>query len=264
MTLRIYSDMVRAELLKLRRRRSIIATAMFLSLGVIVLYFVVLELEHLRTPSQYGPAGGVQNFDHALVLLSIFFGSLMAILVGTEAGTADTASGVFRDLVVTGRPRGWLFAARVPAALIVTLAIGLTSIAVAIAAAVGFAGSGGTPIAAPSLSFVLDGVLWVALAESVMCLIALGIGSLTGSRATTLTLLIGWQVIASRLLPRVTAFGNARDLIPNLALGALKPGLPLPDNAGLTMNAGLAIVILLGWIAVCIGAGAWRTQSADA
>ena len=142
--------MVGAELLKLRRKHSVIAVAALLSLGIVVIYFGVLAIEHLSTPPANGPAGGLHHFDHATVLLSVFFGALMAILIGTEAGTTDTASGVFRDLVVTGRPRLWLFAVRVPAALIVTLTLGLPRSASSIAASFAFAG--GLPT--PSGSFV--------------------------------------------------------------------------------------------------------------
>ena len=49
--------------------------------------------------------------------MALFFGPLAAILIGVEAGTADSSAGVFRDLVVTGRSRLALFASRVPAAL---------------------------------------------------------------------------------------------------------------------------------------------------
>jgi hypothetical protein len=260
MSTRIFTQMVGAELLKLRCKHSVVAVATLLSLGIVVIYFGVLEIEHLSSPQQYGPAGGLNHFDHATVLLSVFFGALMAILIGTEAGTTDTASGVFRDLVVTGRPRLWLFAVRVPAALIVTLTIGLVSIGVSIAAS--FALAGGLPT--PSGSFVLYSVLWVCAAEAVMCVIAVGLGGLTGSRASSLTLLIGWQVIAGRLLAMVGSLGSVRDAIPNVALGALKPGLPLPDSNNLTMAGGLAVAVLLAWVVVWLAAGAWRTRTRDA
>ena len=42
-----------------------------------------------------------------------------AILIGSAAGTQDVSNGVFRDLVVTGRPRSTLFDVRIPGALIV-------------------------------------------------------------------------------------------------------------------------------------------------
>jgi hypothetical protein len=257
---RTYLQMVRAELLKLTRRRSIMATAAFLSIGVVVLYYGVLEIEHLASPGRYGPAGGLGRFDHTLALLSVYFGALAAMLIGTEAGTTDTASGVFRDLVVTGRSRLALFAVRVPAALFITLTLALTALGLAIVATYVFAG--GLPT--PSASFVADGVLWVCGAQLVMCVLALGVGGLTGSRSASLTILIAWQVIGGRVLASANVFGDGRDAIPNVALGALKPGQSLSDNFGLSMGAGVAVAVLAGWVIVWLALGARKTLVRDA
>ena len=107
-------------------------------------------------------------------------------------------------------------------------------------------------------------MLWVLAAQGVLCVIAVGLGSLTGSRAASLVTLIGWEVIAGRLLAMTTFLGNARDVIPNVALGALKPGEPLPDTNGLTMGVGLAVAVLVIWAVCWLGAGAWRTHTRDA
>ena len=260
MTAVTFVQMVRAELLRIRRCRGVIAIAAFFTIGVTVLLFGISEIQHLADPGRYGPAGGITDFNRATVILSIFFGALSAILVGTEAGTSDVSSGVFRDVVVTGRERLWLFAVRVPAALIVTTAMCLTALGVALAAAYGF--GGGLPT--PTANYAIDSVLWVCAAEALLCVIAVGLGSLTGSRGASLTALIGWQVIAGRLLPMITFLGSARDAIPNIALGALKPGASLPDTNGVTMSAGLAVVVLALWLVGWVTAGAWRTRTRDA
>jgi hypothetical protein len=255
-----YVQMVRAELLKLRRKRSVIAIAAFFTIGVVLLYFGISAILHATDSAKYGPAGGIVSFNRATVILSVFFGALSAILVGTEAGTTDTASGVFRDIVITGRERLWLFAVRVPAALIVTLALGLLALGISLAAAYGLAGG----LTTPDGSYAIDSVLWVCGGEAVLCIIAVGLGSLTGSRAASLTALIGWQVVAGRLLALLTFLGDARDVIPNIALGALKPGAPLEDTNGLTMSSGLAVLILAAWVVAWLGLGAWRTRTRDA
>ena len=260
MSQRIFIDMVRAELLKLRRRRSIIALATFFTVGIVAIYFGVEAIQHATDPSRYGPAGGLHNYDRAIELLSVFFGTLAAILIGTEAGTSDLSSGVFRDIVVTGRSRLWLFAVRIPAALIVSWTIALGALGLSLAATYGLAGGGPTPDG----SFVLDSVLWVLAAQGVICVVAVGLGSLTGSRAASLVTLIGWQVIAGRLLVQISFLGGVRDLIPNVALGALKPGDALPDTNGLTMGAGAAVAVLAIWAIAWLGAGAWRTRTRDA
>jgi hypothetical protein len=260
MTATTFLQMVRAELLKIRRRRSIMWIAGFFTIGVTLIYFGVSEVQHLANPSAHGPAGGIHNFDRATVILSVFFGALAAMLVGTEAGTTDTASGVFRDIVVTGRERLWLFAVRVPAALIVTLSLCLVALGLSLAAGYGLAG--GMPT--PSASYAIESLLWVCGAQALMCVIAVGLGSLTGSRAASLTALIGWQVIAGRLLAMVSFLGAARDVIPNIALGALKPGEALPDTNNLTMSAGLAVAVIAAWVVCWLAAGAWRTRTQDA
>ena len=260
MTLVTFRQMVAAELLRLRRKRSIMTMGALFTVVVVVIYFGVLALQHAASPAIHGPAGGLANYDHATVLLSVFFGALAAILVGTEAGTSDLASGVFRDLVVTGRSRLWLFVVRVPAALIVTLAFGLTALAISLAAAYGFAGGQPTPGA----TYVLDSILWVCLAQALLCVVAVGLGSLTGSRATSLTVLIGWDVIAGRLLARIASLGSPRDLIPNVALGGLKPGQLLPDSNGIVPGVAAAVVVIVAWIAVALCVGAWQTRVRDA
>lgn len=260
MTAVTFVQMVRAELIRIRRRRGVMATAAFFTIGVTVLLFGISEIQHLADPGRYGPAGGITDFNRATVILSVFFGALSAILVGTEAGTSDTSSGVFRDIVVTGRERLWLFAVRVPAALIVTLAMGAVALGISLAAS--YALAGGLPT--PSAGYAIDSVVWVCAAEALLCVIAVGLGSLTGSRAASLTALIGWQVIAGRLLAEITFLGSVRDVIPNIALGALKPGEALPDTNGVTMSAGAAVVVLAIWLVAWTCAGAWRTRTRDA
>jgi hypothetical protein len=255
-----FRQMVAAELLKLRRRYSVIAFAAFFSIGTPILYFGIQAIQHASNAAAYGPAGGIHNFNRAIVILSIFFGALAAILIGTEAGTTDVGSGVFRELVVTGRSRLWLFCVRVPAALIVTLALALCGLGVSLFATYAFAGGQPTP----SASFAIDAVLWVCGAQALMCAIAVGLGSLTGSRAVSLTALIGWEVIASRLLPMITFLGSARYAIPNIALGGLKPGDPLPDSNGIVPGAAISVAVLAAWVIVWLAVGAWRTRVRDA
>ena len=97
---------------------------------------------------------------------------LAAILIGAEAGTADRASGVFRDLVVTGRSRLALFAVRVPAAILVTYA--LLAVAYALALIGTFVFAGGTPT--PSVSLILQGAGWIALVSGVIATLTVGSG----------------------------------------------------------------------------------------
>ena len=70
------------------------------------------------------------NLGSSLEILLTLTG-VAAMLIGVTAGAGDLAAGVFRELVVTGRSRRELFAARIPAGL--ALVIPLTAVGFAIA-----------------------------------------------------------------------------------------------------------------------------------
>ncbi|HEX4010195.1 MAG TPA: hypothetical protein VHX62_09310 [Solirubrobacteraceae bacterium] len=251
-------NMIGAELLKLRRNRGIMAFALFLTVGVTILYFGIGAIEHSSTPTSNGPIGGLRGFRDGLGALGLYFGMLAAVLIGSEAGTSDRSSGVFRDLVVTGRPRLALFAVRLPAAFIVTLAV--TGLGYALALIGVFAFAGGTPT--PSLSLILQGAGWLALADLAVVAFAVGIGSLTGSRAVTLTAVIGWVAIATNILLSVSFLGSLRDGLLTPALTQLAPLADL--HRTVSMATGVAVIVTLAWIVIPALLGAWRTQTLDA
>jgi hypothetical protein len=206
---------IAADILKLRRHRSTMATAALLSAGMAIIYFAFIEARH------HGNLAGPQALSDGATLMGMYFGAFAAILVGTEAGSTDLASGVFRDLVATGRSRTALFGVRIPAAIAVTLPLTLSGYAVTVAAAYAFHGSA----AAPSAGLAIRFAAWVALATIVQTTLAVGISSLTGSRSVTLITVIGWNTIATsilygqlpRLRPRPGADDGARQPVPRAA-----------------------------------------------
>ena len=109
--------MAGADFLKLRKKRSTVIWALVLAVAPLVIYFIFKGVQHSSSPAEHSPAGGIHGYEDAMPVLALFFGPLAAIMIGTDAGAGDLAAGVFRDLVVTGRSRVALFAARVPAAL---------------------------------------------------------------------------------------------------------------------------------------------------
>ena len=111
----------------------------------------------------------------------------------------------------------------------------------------------------------------MALATAVVTALAVGVGSLTGSRAVTLTAIIGWQTIASGMLYLATFLGAARDLVLAFAVSRFQPGPAIGtranpgstnalNNLKLPMPAVVALLVILGWLVVPAVAGAWRTQ----
>jgi hypothetical protein len=233
MTFTVARQMIGAEILKLRRNRGLMAFAVLLSIGVAVIMFGFTAVEHASNPHRYGPAGGVDGFGRAVTNLGLYFGMLTGILIGSEAGTADIASGVFRDLVATGRSRTALFLVRLPAAI----AVSLTLVAVTFA------------------------VTLIALANAIVVTLAVGVGSLTGSRAVTLTAVIGWQTIATQILLNVTVLGSARGGLLTASLAQL---IPVKGGVDVTVATGTAVAVLIGWIAVPTMIGAWRSRTQDA
>jgi len=256
MTLTIARQMFSAEVLKLRRQRPLMAFAGLLTVGVVVIFMGYLQIRHASN-SQYAPAGGLLGFQHMLRALGILFGGLAAILIGTEAGTADLSSGVFRDLVATGRSRLALFAVRAPAAIAVTLAFSGAAFLIGLLATFLFAGGGPTP----SLSLVLQGAGWIALATSITAALAVAVGSLTGSRGVTLTAVIGWQLVATQILVSVSSLGSVRNVLLTPALAQL---VPIGQGVGVVMSTATAVIVLAGWAVVPALVGAWRTKVTDA
>ena len=258
-------QMIAADVLKLRRHRATMVAAVLLSVGIAILYFAFIEIRH------HGNLAGPQALSDGATLMGIYFGAFAAILIGAEAGTIDLASGVFRDLVATGRSRTALFLVRIPAALAIALTLTLTGFAVSVAAAYAFHGSAPAPAAGLALKLAA----WVALATVVQTTLAVGTASLTGSRPVTLVAVIGWNTIATGILYLASFLGPVRDLVLLIALGGLFPGQQVGtrahpgssialNNFKLPMPAVAAVLVILAWAVIPAVAGAWRTRTQDA
>jgi len=253
--------MIKAEWLKLRKRRGLFWWSLGLAVGVVALIFGVIEVLHLANPAQHGPAGGLTGLTRGLIGL-YSAGGVAAILVGAFAGTADVSAGVFRDLVATGRSRWELFAARLPGALMFFIPIITLGYVVVAVCSVVFRGS----MPAASASVIARGYGWVLLATGFDLAIALGFASFTNSRAATIGVLIAWQFIASQLLLQVSWLGWVRQMIFSSALSRLNPAPALegPGSRTVTHSAAVAAVVLVAWVAVILVAGGWRTITRDA
>ena len=261
----IARQMIAADILKLRRHRPTMTAAAVLTVGITALYLTLILARHgWQLP-------GGQTLGDGTSLMGLYFGSFAAILIGAEAGTTDLDSGVFRDLAATGRSRTALFLTRIPAAVAVALAFTLSGLLVTVAAAFAFHGT----LPGPGAGLVIESAGWVVLATTVVTTLAVGIGSFTGSRAITLTAIIGWQTVATGLLYLATFLGAARDLVLLIALCRFLPGQAIGTRANpgssnalynykLAMPAAAAAVIILAWAGIAAAAGAWRTRTRDA
>lgn len=266
-TATIAARMTGADFLKMRKRKVTVIWALLLTLLPLLLYFIIAAAQHSSNSHEHGPAGGLTGFQDSLRVVALFFGPLAAILIGTDAGAGDFSAGVFRDLVVTGRSRLALFATRVPSALGLTWLIVIFGYALGVLGTFVFADGSPTPNAAT----IANGFGFTLLSTGMICVVAVGLSSLTTSRPGTLVALIGWQLIASPILTNISSLGSSRKLVLREAIAHFSPvGL---DNGGghgparggaVTMGSSTAVIVMVGWLVVFLALGAWRTRTMDA
>jgi ABC-2 family transporter protein len=245
--------LIRAEVLKLRRRRGMLALVTALTLGVVALAFTVTTIQHASNPATHGPAGGLTNYENAirvLLVLAIVAGAI----VGSTAGAQDIESGVFRDLAATGRSRLALFGARVTGAWSIIVPVAAIAATAAGVGAVALAGSA----AAPGASALVAGTAGVLAAGLVSSAVAVGLCALVGSRGPVIAIMLAFSLALANVLQGISFLGDAREAIPNVALDRIAHH---PGPVHVTLAA--AIAVLAAWVAAAFAAGAWRTKTRE-
>jgi hypothetical protein len=96
-----------------------------------------------------------------------------------------------------------------------------------------------------------------------MCVIAIGMASLTGSRPGTITALVGWELVLSPLLVQSSSLGSLRRGLLDGVLLFLKPG-PIAGAPLVLMPVAVAVLVTVLWLAILPALGAWRMQTRDA
>jgi hypothetical protein len=258
-TRRYSPGLVRAELLKVRKRRGLVAATAGLTIAPMIVAYVVLAVLHVANAAKHGPAGGAKNFADSLNFLAALT-MVAGIIVGATVGTGDVGAGVFRELVVTGRSRIATFAARIPAGLaflLVPVAIGFT-----------FSASAATLLAgrldAPGGALIVHSAGWLALLATLSFLIALGVSAAISSRGTSIGILLAWLLVAMPLLMQISSLGVLREGLVGTATDRLEPAAVLGKAAPVPISLAAAIVVIVLWAVVPLAAGAWRTQTRDA
>jgi hypothetical protein len=269
--------LVNAEFLKMRKRRGLVISGLVLTTVPMLIAYTTLVVLRANNPAKYGPAGGMENFVGSMEILTML-SAVAAILVGSTLGTGDLGAGVFRELVVTGRSRLALFAARVPAGLGLLVVIVGSAFAITATASIVFAGSEGPRteqvapgswettlgFLAPSGTLLLQSAGWLALSTAVAMVLALGVASLVGSRGTSIGILLGWWIVAMPLLQAMGVLGSLRQGFVGSAIDRIGPEALVPSDPTVSMSLLSAIVVLFAWAAVPLGVGAWRTATRDA
>jgi ABC-type transport system involved in multi-copper enzyme maturation permease subunit len=250
--------MTAAELLKLYRRRALMAWSAVLFVGGQIVFYGLGTIQHAADPAHHAPAGGSHGLANAMMLVS-YLGGVAAVMIGAAAGGGDTAAGVFRDLASTGRSRIALFAVRVPAALVVTGVLAAGSFAVTAAGAVAFAGAG----PAPSAAVLAQCGLAVAITIGVTTVLAVGLSALLSSRSITIGLLLCWTLAVARIMEHATGLGSLRQALSIAAEDRLVP-VSVGGAYAVPVSVWTAALVLLVWAAVALLAGAWQTARRDA
>lgn len=121
--------MISTRLMELRKRRGLMIALTVVTVGIPTVFLAIRLLLHAVAPHTYGPAGGYDIYSAMVSGVLYTFGFIVAATLGATAGSSDLGEGMFRHLVITGRSRLALYAARIPAglAIIVPLvAVGFT------------------------------------------------------------------------------------------------------------------------------------------
>jgi hypothetical protein len=247
--------LIRAEVLKIAKRRPLMIWCFLLTVGVIAVVEIVLTILHAVNSSHHGPAGGESNFRGAAETLALL-GTVVAILIGATAGSQDVANGVFRDLVVTGRSRKRLFLVRAPGAFLVLLP--MLAIAFAVAIVWGYAFAGDLPT--PSASLVGHELLYVLAFTLVNLVMAVGFAAFVSSRIV-IGVLIAWNTAVAHILISFDTLGSARRFVDVAAAEHFIPG---SSGDRVAMSNGTAALVLVLWAAAFTIAGRWWTERRDA
>jgi hypothetical protein len=251
--------LVSAEFLKLRKRRGLVVSSLALTVAPMVIAYTVLLIIHAANPAKHGPAGGIENLSGSLDLLTTLSG-VAAILIGATLGAGDLSSGVFRELVVTGRSRLALFAARLPAGLALVWAVVASGFAITAISSIAFAGS----LEAPSATLLLKTAAWLALVSGLSLTLALGVSSVIGSRGTTIGVVLGWQVVAVPVLLQIKTLGSFREALLGAAISRIAPERLFDGVTRLPMSTAAVATVIAAWTLVPLALGAWRTVTRDA
>ena len=213
---------------------------------VIVAQIVIHELRPGRNPSMGG-----QEMLNGVGGAVFLFGVIVAILIGSLAGSYDVAQGTMRYLVITGARRGQIYAARIVAtalAVLLMLAVPLALGAI-LAVALPHTAADGVTVAE-----LVDYFWTAALFAVVFGLISMGIGSLLRSNGPAIAISLVFSIGFTPLLLLLYSFS---DTLGDMTLASSLDRISGGDDGLPIAAAGVSVVI---WVAAFVGAGALRVQ----
>jgi hypothetical protein len=252
--------MIGADVAKVGRRAGTVVWAAVLAILPLVIYFIVAAIQHSSNPTSDRPAGGAHGFSIGLQILVFFFGPLSAMMVGVQAGLGDSAAGVFRELVVTGRSRLSLFASRIPGALLVALSILTVAFAIDVIGTIVFRSGAHDP----SAGTILKSWGFLLLSDGVVCVVVVGLAAALDSRVASLISFIGCELILFPALVNDNGLGSFREVFLDSAVRHIDPAPLSNDRFHVPMTTGAVVLTFVLWTAIACALGAWRTWRLEA
>jgi len=254
--------LLRADILKFRRRRGLAVVVGVLTIVAITLTYAIIELFHVANAAKYGAAGGLDNLANGTNLVATL-GAAAAAIVGGVAAVGDRDAGVYRDLVVTGRSRVALLLSRMLGGLAYLLPFVAGAFAIACVASVALRGN----LAAPSLHVMVADGLWTLLSVTFYYLVSFGVACLTGSRSYTIGIVLAFRLALTPLLASISALGIVRELVPGSALTHIAPASltqAVSQGAVVPMSIGATAAVLVAWTMLSLVLGGLRDVRRDA
>ncbi|MEV4759351.1 ABC transporter permease [Micromonospora sp. NPDC049559] len=258
--LRVFRDAVAAEWMKLRTLRSTYAFvaggAAATLLGMLILFLLVRAFDQATTAEQ----ANYETADPTVVVMpfvEFFLGSIGAMLVTSEFTTGAIGPGL---LAVP--QRRLLLGAKATVAGAVGLCGGLLFALLSFAGARLLLGDRPAPLSPwQSWTDAMPTVLCAALVVAVTGTVALGLGAVLRSTASTLLTLGGLVLVApvfAHFLPTAWQLRFGSVLLPNLT-----PQLAGSDHPYLLTRGG-AVAVAVAYVVVALGAGALSFDRRDA
>lgn len=246
------SALIAADLLKLRRRRGLWLTTLFLP-SAFVLLITVLGV----TGAVEGDGGASFVEDFAVAMNT--FCVVLLVLVGARLGSEERAAGTLRYQLLTGTPRHRLYLSKFATLVVTCVALTLISVAaITVGSLLVPLGEGEATAAAD----VVDATWNVLLPALCYGSIAFGVGALVGSTGPAIATALVLNLVGINVLYALTLIDDSfRHLVLNLGVDRLTVNEADADDR---VAFGAAIAMVLGWAGAFIGAGWLRLRRIEA
>lgn len=246
------SALVAADLLKLRRRRGLWLTTLFLPS-----FFVVL-ITVLSVAGAIDGDGGATFVEDFAIAMNTFC-VVLTVLVGARLGSEERATGTLRYQLLTGTPRHLLYLSKIATLVLTCLLLTLISVATITMGSLAVPQGAGEPTAAADVVDALWNVLLPALCYGT---IAFGVGALVGSTGPAIATALVLNLVGINVLYALTLIDDSfRHAVLNLGVDRLTVDEADADDR---VAFGAAIAMVVGWIGTFLGAGWLRLRRIEA